>query len=96
MAERNAIMPGPRTPIVDSRGRLDPTWYRFLVDLYERTGGGAEDKVEEGATGAATAQAAAATAQTAANTAQTAANTAQSLADDLERRLDFDIDFDIQ
>ena len=49
-------MPGPRTPLVGRDGRLDPTWYRFMVDLHERTGGAAEDKVEEAAMAAEAAQ----------------------------------------
>ena len=69
MATRDAIMPGPRTPVVDQSGRLDAAWYRFFVDLHERTGGGATDKVEDTNTTATTASAAAATAQVAADDA---------------------------
>lgn len=68
MAARNAIMPGARTPFVDKEGRVNPTWYRFLVDLHERTGGGATDKV--------------ATVETTATTAVTSAAAAQTTADD--------------
>lgn len=89
-------MPGARTPVVDSRGLLNPTWYRFFVDMYERTGGGATDKVEEGAAGAETAQIAAAAADAAAVAAQSAANNAQTLADELEDRFDFDFGVDIR
>lgn len=96
MAEREVVIPSQRAPFVGSDGRVNPTWYRFLIDLYERTGGGAEDKVEEGATVAATAEAAAATAQSAANTAQSAAAAAQNTADELEKRIDFDFELDLR
>ena len=89
MAERDVIIPSQRAPFVSSDGRVNPTWYRFLIDLYERTGGGATDKVETGATAAVTAQAAAAAAQSAADDAQAAADT-------IENRLDFDIEFDLK
>lgn len=88
MAERKVVLPSPRAPVVDKSGRIDPTWYRFLVDLYERTGGGALDKVEETTVIAAGADSAAATAQAAATTAQTAAATAQTAADSVTS--DFD------
>lgn len=77
-------MPGARTPFVDNRGRVNPIWYRFLVDLYERTGGGATDKVDASAGAAETAQTAAETAQTAAETAQTAADAAQTYAESID------------
>ena len=32
-------LPGPNEPVVDSRGRMNPRWYRFLTELYTRTGG---------------------------------------------------------
>ncbi len=82
-------MPGARTPFVDNRGRVNPIWYRFLVDLYERTGGGATDKVETGATAATTAQAAA-------DAAQASADAVETTAEELTRRFDFDFDFDLR
>ncbi len=56
MAERDTIIPSQRAPLVGKDGRVSPVWYRFLIDLHERTGGGSADKVEEGVTDAATAQ----------------------------------------
>ena len=32
-------LPGPNEPVVDSRGRMNPRWWRFLNELYRRTGG---------------------------------------------------------
>lgn len=71
-------MPGPRTPVIDKSGRLDPTWYRFFVDLHERTGGGATDKVEEAESTATTAVSDAATAQTRADDAYSLAESVES------------------
>jgi hypothetical protein len=39
-------MPGARARWTDSSGRISPVWLRFLEDLYQRTGGGAFDKVD--------------------------------------------------
>jgi hypothetical protein len=35
----NVTLPGPNEPVVDSQGRLNPRWWRFLNELYQRTGG---------------------------------------------------------
>lgn len=32
-------LPGPSEPVIDSMGRMNPRWYRFLTELYTRTGG---------------------------------------------------------
>ncbi len=96
MAERDVIIPGARTPLVDRSGRINPTWLRFFVDLHERTGGGASDKVEAGSGAASDAQAAADSAQNSADAAATAAATAQSVADEIERRIDFDFEIDLR
>jgi len=32
-------LPGPKEPVIDSRGVMTPRWYRFLTELYRRTGG---------------------------------------------------------
>ena len=82
-------MPGSRVPMVDEQGRINPIWQRLFNDLYERTGGGAVDKVELGATGAEAANAAAVV-------ALDAAATAQAVVDDIDRRIDFDFDFDLR
>lgn len=96
MAERNVILPSQRAPFVGSDGRISPVWYRVLVDLYERTGGGSQDKVEVGATAAVTAQAAADAANAAAVNAQTAADAAQTAANTLEERFDFGLDIELR
>lgn len=31
-------LPGPREPVIDSLGYMSPHWYRFLQELYRRTG----------------------------------------------------------
>lgn len=31
-------LPGPTTPIVQPNGMIDPTWFRFFLTLYNRTG----------------------------------------------------------
>jgi len=31
-------IPGPREPIIDSHGKITPRWWRFLEELYRRTG----------------------------------------------------------
>ena len=80
MAERKVIIPGASAPMVDKKGRIDPTWLRFFTDLYERTGGGPVDKVEESAESAETANTAAAAADAAAVTAQAAADAASAAA----------------
>lgn len=89
MAERKVTIPGVRAPMVNKEGQVNPTWLKFFNDLYERTGGGAEDLVESGSEDTQAAQDAA---DAAANSAQIA----QDLADEIERRLDFDIDFELQ
>ena len=66
MAERDTVIPSQRAPFVGEDGRITTVWYRFLVDLYERTGGGT-DKVEE--------------ADVAADAAQTRADDAYTLAE---------------
>lgn len=96
MTERRALMPGPRAPLVDKNGHIDPIWHRFLIDLYERTGGGSIDKVDLSAGAAEDAQESADAADAAALAAQTAANNAQSVADSIEDRIDFDFDFDLR
>lgn len=82
MAARDVIIPGSRSSFTDDKGLINPVWLRFLIDLYERTGGGATDKVDTTVTGVTTAQSTAdgavtdaASAQTTANTANTTANT---------------------
>lgn len=82
-------MPSARVPIIDKQGRVNTAWFRFFNDLWERTGGGAEDLVEEGAGDTAAAQAAA-------DAAAASAQIAQDLADELDRRIDFDFDFDLR
>jgi len=82
--------------LIDDHGRINSTWLRFFVDLYERTGGGATDKVDASQGAAETAQAAADAADAAATTAQTAADDAQTTADDLESRFDFNLDLDLR
>lgn len=67
MAKRNVTIPGHRTPMVDPGGRLTPVWHRFLIDLHERTGGGSTDKVNTGATTAASAKSTAESADDRAN-----------------------------
>ncbi len=89
MAERRVIMPGSRAPMVNKEGLIDPTWLRFLTDLYERTGGGAEDLVEAGSE---TTQAA----QDAADAAQAAADDARATADGIEKRFNFNFELDIE
>jgi len=32
-------LPGPNEPVIDSQGRLNPRWWRFFNELYQRTGG---------------------------------------------------------
>lgn len=84
MATRNVIIPSSKVPMVDAQGLVDPVWLRFLSDLHERTGGGADDKVETGAgaaSDATAALAAAAAAQSTADGAVVDAAAAQSTAD---------------
>ncbi len=80
MAERKVTIPSARVPLVDDSGRIDPSWFRFLVDLHERTGGATTDKVDSVSGDASNAQASADAAQASANTAQTSANNAQTTA----------------
>lgn len=90
MAERRANIPGARTKWLSKDDRtVDPVWLRFLIDIYERTGGGALDKVDLAATGAESANEAAAV-------ALAAAAAAQAIVDDIDRRIDFDFDFDLR
>lgn len=63
MADRSAVIPGQRVPLVDSQGRMSSVWHRFFVDLHERTGGNAQDKVESTTVVATSAQTTAAAAQ---------------------------------
>lgn len=32
-------LPGPNEPIIDQSGRINPHWWRFFIELYQRTGG---------------------------------------------------------
>lgn len=96
MAKRNTIMPSQRAPFVGEDRRVDPVWYRFLFDLHERTGGGADDKVELSAGAAETAIVAAAAADAAAVAADAAAVAAQQTADNIDARFDFNLDLDLR
>lgn len=96
MAERKAILPSQRQPFIGSDNRINTTWYRFLVDLHERTGGGATDKVEVSAGAAEGAQASADAAAASATAAQIAADEAQLTADSVENKFDFGLDLELR
>jgi len=40
--QRRFALPHPRTPLVDSAGRMAPEWWRFFEALYERKLGGSQ------------------------------------------------------
>lgn len=96
MAQRKAIMPGARTPLVNEDGLIDNVWLRFLSDLYARTGGGPVDKVDLSTSAAVTAQASADAAAVSAAAAQASADSVEATADEIERRLNFNFESDIE
>lgn len=40
MANINQGVPTPSYPLVDSTGKINPVWFQFLTNLWQRTGAG--------------------------------------------------------